>query len=406
MQPTVARLLLVALWLATPRIAIAADPPAFELWTIGRGDDLYARFGHTAIRVSDPDGGDRVYNYGTTDFSRPDLVTAFMTGEAEFWLGVSSGGRSEKVYRRVDRSVDAVELQLPPIAARWLADQLAAEAADRAVSAYRYHHFHDNCATRARDRLDEATGGALRVAMADWPDAPTYRDLARDGFADMPWLLLGLDILLGRPADRPPAPWESCFLPDYLRQAVVSAVVSWPSGEVRPLAGSDRQLYTRQGDPVGAGNADLPRRWIWLAALVILIAAGLTWRLDLARFRLAGTPLLAAGLLQGSAGTAVLIVAWMSVQHEARYNESLLWAWPLDLWFAVPGVAKLMGRTWLIRVTNTYLAVRFGSILLVLIGHALGLLVQPQLHLVALWIALLALVWAAARPCERSTLRS
>ncbi len=393
--PSLALLALALAW--TPR-AVAAAPPTVELWTIGTGEDLYARFGHTAVRVHQPGWRDRVYNYGTTDFSRPDLVTSFMTGEAEFWLGVSDGARSERVYRGVDRSIEINELLLPPAAARALAAELDAEAADRAASTYQYHHFLDNCATRVRDRLDEVSGGAIRAVTDRWRADGTFRDLARRGFADLPWLLVGTDLVLGRPADRAAEPWDACFLPATLQAAVLEAEVRWPDGTVRPLAGPTELRYERQGPAVADADPRFPVRMCWMVAGILVLLAVARWLTgggaDGGPRRSEGLVLVAVGVVAGLVGAAVAVVAWMSVQAEVRRNETLAWAWPLDLWLVVPGVGVLLGRRRLARVAGIYALVRVAAVGIVALGHVPGWLIQPQLHLLALWAGGFALVAA------------
>jgi len=391
--PSLLALVLVLTLVPVPASAEDA-PPTVELWTIGTGEDLYARFGHTAIRVARPGWTDRVYNYGTTDFSRPDLVTSFMTGEAEFWLGVSTGDRSERIYRKVDRSIVVDELLLPPGAAHELARALHAEADDREASTYQYHHFLDNCATRARDRIDVASGGALRAVADRWQAGPTFRDLARAGFADMPWLLVGVDLLLGRPADRQADPWEEMFLPATLQRAVLEAEVVWPDGATRPLAGAQRVLYEREGPPVADADPGLPVRMTWLVAAALALLALARGLAGGRPRRIEGLLLLVAGLLGGLVAVAVDVVAWMSIQHEVRANETLLWAWPLDLWLVVPGVALLLRRRGMLRWVKWYAVVRGGALALALAAHLPGWLIQPQLHLMVAWLAGWGLVWA------------
>ena len=52
-------------------------------------EELYSAFGHSAIRVSDPDQGiDRAYNYGIYDFDQPNFYLNFARGFLYYKLGV------------------------------------------------------------------------------------------------------------------------------------------------------------------------------------------------------------------------------------------------------------------------------------------------------------------------------
>jgi hypothetical protein len=51
---------------------VLTDNAKVSLLTCSQGEELYSIFGHSAIRVADPQVGvDWVFNYGTFDFSDP-----------------------------------------------------------------------------------------------------------------------------------------------------------------------------------------------------------------------------------------------------------------------------------------------------------------------------------------------
>ena len=50
--------------------------------TCGNGNELYSLFGHTAVRIFDPQTNiDIVYNYGAFDFATPNLDARFSKGD-------------------------------------------------------------------------------------------------------------------------------------------------------------------------------------------------------------------------------------------------------------------------------------------------------------------------------------
>ena len=70
----------------------AGAEPRIELYTMGRDEALFTKFGHAALCVVDDTrpGGGLCYNYGTTDFSRPvGLSWDVVRGRAKFWVSVS-----------------------------------------------------------------------------------------------------------------------------------------------------------------------------------------------------------------------------------------------------------------------------------------------------------------------------
>src|SRR3970040_134518 len=72
--------------------SLSAAGTRVDLYTMGRGDDLFSKFGHAALCVS---GGGApaagvCYNYGTSDFSRPiGLGWEVVRGRSRFWVSVS-----------------------------------------------------------------------------------------------------------------------------------------------------------------------------------------------------------------------------------------------------------------------------------------------------------------------------
>ncbi|MBK6685884.1 MAG: DUF4105 domain-containing protein [Deltaproteobacteria bacterium] len=64
--------------------------PVVELITMGPGPELYSYWGHAALRIIDPqDGSDRVYNFGSVDFSDGFFVR-MMRGQVDAFIGVST----------------------------------------------------------------------------------------------------------------------------------------------------------------------------------------------------------------------------------------------------------------------------------------------------------------------------
>ena len=69
--------------------AKSAERTYVSLLTCSPGDEVYAYFGHTALRYYNPDKNlDLVFNYGVFDFSEPGFVAKFVLGETDYMLGV------------------------------------------------------------------------------------------------------------------------------------------------------------------------------------------------------------------------------------------------------------------------------------------------------------------------------
>jgi len=221
-----------------PIVDVCAGAPGVKLVTMGVGSLIWERHGHIALCTCG-DGGrrDACYNYGIGDFARPlGMAWGFLRGTNSFWVGKMNPQQMISVYQLADRTVWVQDLPLTPEQEAKVVTKLELDILEENKH-YSYDHFWDNCTTRVRDIIDDATGGALR-SMTNLTDERTFRDLAREGFLGMRVPLLITDIGMSRATDRVPSYWERMFLPDYLREAVEAR---W---NIKPTV-----VYQRKGPP-------------------------------------------------------------------------------------------------------------------------------------------------------------
>jgi hypothetical protein len=307
----------VGFWLGVALLAA----PEVSLITMSEGDALYARFGHAALRVRTP-GSDRVYNFGTTDFTRPDLIAAFLRGHVRFWVATATWEDTVAAYARDDRSIWQQELRLLPAQHDWLAAKLLWQALP-AHRDYAYDHFRDNCTTRVRDLIDEAVGGRVHAALAR-PYPRRYRELALTGFPRELGLQLGVDLLLGRAADAPITSWDATFLPRILRVALPAV----PADDGRALAGPPQPIYLRRAAPLPIERAPMAGRLSLSGLATLFLALAVAGRRSA---RIARAARIAWGLVGGLVGLALLAIAFYSRMPLLRHNANLGLLVPLDL---------------------------------------------------------------------------
>ncbi len=349
-------------------LLLLAQPPVIDLITMGPGDYVFSRWGHSAICVSGPAEA-RCYNYGTADFSTPGPLTwAFIRGRALFWVSVVPPDLMFAAYEREDRTVWRQRLSLTSTQAEELAERLEASTAED-VRFYRYHHFKDNCTTRIRDHLDVVTRGGLS-GLADPTPPTTFRREARRGFAGEMALELAADLLLGRRTDSLLSSWESMFLPEVLMDNV----------ELQ-LGAPPEVVYLRKGSAPPAPSSPLSRAFIVLFVGVILALMLRQIRRHPTRVRIG------AGLLGGT-GLLLWIFAALTRVPELRENELLLVLVPFDL--VMPFLAE--------RGLPRYLVLRKLQLAFVLILGLLGLLTQPIWPVVGSVGLVLVGLDASARP--------
>lgn len=380
-----------ALYLLLPALLLcgsathAAAQPRVDLLTMGQSEQVYARFGHAALRVRG-DGDDLVYNFGYTDFGNERLVIDTLQGRASFWGVRLSFERTLNEYARQDRTIYWQPLRLLPHQHAALARRLRQTVRGRS-STYTYHHYYDNCSTRLRDLIDEVLGGQMRAQLAGKPYGMTFRELSRQGLADSLPLLLASDYLLGRRTDIPVDWWHAGFLPRLLREAVQRVQI-----DGQPLAPPAQIIYQRR-QPMPRGN---PRAGEWVigafgVALGLLACVGLL--LVRRRSRSAGLPVALLSFVLGLLAIPPWVLALAVALPELSHNELILLLWPTDLLLVGLGVRLLRGRFRAGRVLRGYTHLRAFAIAVGLLGQLVGLLYQrPRVWLLFAAAPLLPLV--------------
>lgn len=343
-----------------PAVALLLASPRIEVYTMGPGDQLFHRFGHAAICTIDEQHPrrSRCFNYGTTDFGSPprELGWAFVRGDAPFWVSTWPLQRMIDLYVREDRSVWRQRLELSEAQVEAIVAKLEADAesydGEGPEGSYDYHHFKDNCTTRIRDLLDEASGGALSQG-AGRSTGMSFRDYGEAGLADMPLIPALGQLVVGRAADEEVDAWHAMFLPRYLR-----------AGLEQDLGATPEPIYTRQAPlPVreGEGGSPLPYLLAFVALCSTPALVGAGW----ARASRAGFVL--TGAVLGLLGLGLWSLALVSQMPELRYNEALLLFWPTDLALGLLGPER----------RRLYARVRVAVVLACGLGLLTGLLDQP-----------------------------
>lgn len=371
-----------------------AEPGRFEveILTIEPGDDPTNMFGHSALRVVDHvDGTDWVFNWGTLEWA-PDITERFVAGPLTYFLSVEPFSESIGYYREENRRVVGQGLDLRrDLAARLV--EAVFENAQPERRDYAYHHFRDNCATRVRDVVDEASEGALRRVGHD-PSGRSYREHLYFGGAPPLWVVLGFDLTANATWDQEPNDWAATFLPANLRHLAARARLA--TG--RPLVYAEQVYLERRGpDPA---PAPLRPGWILFGLPALLLALALLLGHSRASRPLGATGLALLGLLAGL-GALVGVAAWTLTAHtDFEGNECLLQLWPTDLALVVLGplaTSRKRARPRLRRALHLYFLAHAATSALALALLAAGVLTQTVWPTAAPTLAALALAALVTR---------
>src|SRR3984957_12432487 len=226
--------LVTVLFLLSSAALAAEGPPVVELprlspstkislVTCSPGDELYAAFGHSAIRILDPElGFDRLYNFGTFDMSVDNFYLRFARGDLLYQLSVVQGDADIDEHGAIGQGVTEAQLNLTPEQKQSLFVLLETNLAPE-NRYYRYDFLLDNCSTRVRDVFEKIIGTSVADKTVT---GVTFREMLDPYLDRIPWIRFGIYLALGAGVDRLVVPREACFLPANLESAVCQTKIS------------------------------------------------------------------------------------------------------------------------------------------------------------------------------------
>ena len=281
--------------------------------TCASGEDIYTVWGHTAVRVIDSlNGTDIVFNYGTFDFNEPNFLAKFIKGSLLYFVSSNRFNDFIAEYKFEKREVLEQVLKLSTSEKIKWYEALKVNMID-SNRYYLYNFITDNCTTRIKDGLFKNTafqpvGINVPTFRAEVVNAPYENGL--------PWIGLGIDVLLGAYSDQKPSDFQAAFLPALFHQQIANT----------------RRLVTNKNVLVEATqkNNSSPTPFYTLLALLLIYLFAAKWN-SLAMQKLAKVLDITFLLLFSIVGT---LMAYMSLisKHTACYeNYNLMWLHPLYL---------------------------------------------------------------------------
>ena len=327
-----------------------------SLLTVGLGSDLYARYGHTMLRVLDKSNKlDYLANWGMFDFSDPFFIPKFFRGILIYRMSFSPYDATLRYYRdREKRSVTEDELVLTNNQKHQLMEKIIWNAQPENLN-YPYQYFRNNCATIPRDYLDVLTKGSIKRNFEKEIVPLTYRDYVRTNLSVSPFVGWGLDVIMNGDTDHQLSKWEEMFYPLKLREYLSTLNRVDDSGaEIpgQPLLANHRVLVDL---PEPDGRAIDGYHLTWLVAgfplMAILISMVFRRRKGALiscpwHYRLFGFVSIWWGLTSGFFGLTHFSGWVLSSHTDLHRNLNILLFWPLDMLVLIPGLQLgLFGRT-------------------------------------------------------------
>lgn len=367
------RKILLCLLLSLP-VCLYAQPDSsrlrISLLTCGPGDEIWAQFGHTAIRVTDSaTGTDLVYNYGTFSFG-PGFEIQFMRGKLLYYVSYYPYEHFLDEYSDPQRRVEEQVLHINGAEKKAIQDYLV-ENAKEENRYYKYDFFFDNCATRIRDVFPMALDKDFAYGQTLPENSRlTFRQIMNEYFYRVHFERLGCNLLLGSPIDKVMTNSEVMFLPDFLRDGMAGATVAG-----KKIAPETVVHYE------GPGKVPAGPNWPFI---VLMFAAVLTVQgIIIPRYKWLGDFmgflfLFVTGLLG-----CLMLVMWLWTDHQGcQNNYNVLWALPTNIIYA------FLPRK---RNKSKYAVIAIILIFISLLLHITGIQQLPLLELSPLLLALLCI---------------
>lgn len=295
-----------------------------SLMTCAPGTEIYALFGHTALRYEDAARGeDWVFNYGMFSFNTPHFIYRFVKGETDYELGVTRYPYFEGSYAMRGSSVYQQTLNLTTAEKQKLR-RLLEENYLPENRVYRYNFFYDNCTTRARDIIEVCIDG--KIVYPEGKEGISFRDIVHQYTRGHEWDELGIDMCLGSEADRPIDARKQMFAPFYMLEAARGANIV-KGDSVRPLVLQEEKVVDVEPEGEEASFPLSPMECVFIL-MGITCAVGwlqlkvkkVVWIWDLMLFG-----------AQGLAGCVIAFLVFFSTHPTVGSNWLILLLNPIPL---------------------------------------------------------------------------
>ena len=302
-----------------------SDSATLSLITCSPGPQIYALFGHTAIRLVDPARGlDIVFNYGMFNFNKPNFYLKFIQGATDYELGAYETKYFLPEYRERNSSVTEQMLNLTTVEKQQLADALFVNYQPENRE-YRYNFVYDNCSTRPRDKILSVIKDKVVYDYVSEPQ--TFRNWVGTYTGENTWAKFGIDMLLGREADELSTRWSSMFLPEVLCREFGAVKIIAHDGTTRSLVNAEKIIVPRQDSIVKTNFLQLP---ITVTLTVLLLGVLLIFYEKRRKkyYKIIDSVLL---IVSGLAGVIIFYLMFFSVHPLVHSNFNLLWCNPLNI---------------------------------------------------------------------------
>lgn len=295
--------------------------------TCGSGDQLYSIFGHTAIRVHDPEKAiDVVYNYGTFDFNTSFFYLKFIQGNLEYFMSYSTFEDFIRSYEYENRDVFEQTLSLNRTQKQALFERLNQQLFSE-DKFYTYKFIDRNCTTM----VVEKTESIFEDLKLDYQNTEnlSYRAIINQYLEHNYFERLGINIMFGAPTDQVS---NQIFLPNHFLQSLETT-----QHQDTKIAQPTKVLFQSSPQPaqsIGFNN-------IYFFSILLL---------GLVLIKKKSIDLIFLSLM-GLIGVFLSVLGLISDHQEVLWNYNILFINPLLILFVF---AIIKQKTWLKKIGLGY----------------------------------------------------
>ena len=303
------------------------DSAVISLITCSPGQEVYSKFGHTAIRINDvKNGNDLVFNYGIFSFETENFYYKFIKGQTDYQLGIYDTRYFLPEYAQRNSMVWEQVLNLTLSEKKNLINSLLKNYEPQNRT-YRYNFVFDNCSTRPRDKIIAALNGYIK--FQPHTESKTYREWIGTYVGNDTWLKFGIDIVFGLDADQSVDTSESMFLPENLLNEFQTAQVYSSNGQIRNLV-TQKNILVNKNDTTVANDPWLFKPTAISLFFLVLGIILTVWDVKEGRrhFKMFDTFIL---FITGLGGVIAFYLMFFSLHPLVRSNLNLLWLNPLNI---------------------------------------------------------------------------
>ena len=320
------RIIFICLFTTLQFFSFAQDSSRIRisLLTCTPGEELYATFGHSALRIIDSNSvTDHVYNFGTFNFDDAGFYLKFIKGQLKYYVNVEEFDDFKFDYIAENRGITEQVLNFTP-AEKITIHRALIENIKEENKFYMYDFFYDNCTTRLRDIIVKYHHPSP-VLPAVMPTTYTFRNAIHQYLDDnhKDWSKFGIDILLGAPTDAVMTNAQQEFLPENLMKALDST-------KNTTIVSTSKNLYVL-GETNNKSSLFTPLVLFSLFLLVFVFLSFFKNKNALNILSLLDSFLFFTVGLLG----IILVLMWVGTDHiMTKNNYNLLFAWPMHIVYA------------------------------------------------------------------------